>query len=165
MTSACNVFSFRNTVAKHASVLFTYVFCIQCLAEPGGYICVRSGPRVMFPFICLSFLHAPEKPFYSPTKSNMCHSPTARPPSRESQGIRRELHHGKRSHCSVVLQQPREPLSFRDPPMKSWKSGLQVERVRSFNRCDDEGTFCHALFYLEDAARTWFENHKSSQTD
>ncbi|XP_077557682.1 uncharacterized protein LOC144172962 [Haemaphysalis longicornis] len=66
----------------------------------------------------------------------------------------------------IVLQQPREPPSFRGAPAEDPEEWLEkLERVRIFNRWDNEETFGHVFFYLEDAARTWFENHESSLTD
>lgn len=66
----------------------------------------------------------------------------------------------------VVLQQPREPPSFRGSPGEDPEEWLEkLERIRIFNRWDDEETFRHVFFYLEDAARTWFENHEGSLTD
>ncbi|XP_077543889.1 uncharacterized protein LOC144155977 [Haemaphysalis longicornis] len=66
----------------------------------------------------------------------------------------------------VVVQQPREPPSFHGSPTEDPENWLQkVERVRIFNRRVDEETFRYVFFYLEDAVRTWFENHESSLTD
>ncbi|XP_077525808.1 uncharacterized protein LOC144137743 [Haemaphysalis longicornis] len=66
----------------------------------------------------------------------------------------------------IILQQPREPPSFRGSPGEDPEDWLEkVERVRIFNRWDDEETFRHVFFYLEDTARTWFENHESSLTN
>ncbi|XP_077532475.1 uncharacterized protein LOC144144858 [Haemaphysalis longicornis] len=61
---------------------------------------------------------------------------------------------------------PREPPSFRGAPVEDPEEWLEkLERVRIFNRWDDDETFRHVFFYLEDAARTWFETHESSLTD
>ncbi|XP_077551866.1 uncharacterized protein LOC144166122 [Haemaphysalis longicornis] len=66
----------------------------------------------------------------------------------------------------IVLQQPREPPSFRGAPAEDPEEWLEkLERVRIFTRWDDEETFLHVFFYLEDAAQTWFENHESSLTN
>ncbi|XP_077538644.1 uncharacterized protein LOC144151464 [Haemaphysalis longicornis] len=66
----------------------------------------------------------------------------------------------------VVLQQPREPPSFRGAPAEDPEEWLEkLERVRKFNRWDDAETFRHVFFYMEDSARTWFENHESSLTN
>ena len=65
----------------------------------------------------------------------------------------------------IILQQPREPPSFRGCPGEDPEEWLEkLERVRIFNRWDDEETFRHVFFYLEDSARTWFENHESCLT-
>ena len=65
----------------------------------------------------------------------------------------------------IILQQPREPPSFRGCPGEDPEEWLEkLERVRIFNRWDDEETLRHVFFYLEDSARTWFENHESSLT-
>ncbi|XP_077550678.1 uncharacterized protein LOC144163880 [Haemaphysalis longicornis] len=66
----------------------------------------------------------------------------------------------------IMLQQPREPPSFRGAPAEDPEEWLEkLERVQIFNRWDDEETFRHVFFYCEDAARTWFENHESALTD
>ncbi|XP_077553105.1 uncharacterized protein LOC144167775 [Haemaphysalis longicornis] len=67
---------------------------------------------------------------------------------------------------ALVLQQPRKPPSFHGSPSEDPEDWLeQLERVRIFNRWDDAETFRHVFFYLEDSARTWFENHESSLTN
>ncbi|XP_077535994.1 uncharacterized protein LOC144148314 [Haemaphysalis longicornis] len=66
----------------------------------------------------------------------------------------------------IVPQQPREPPSFPGVPAEDPEEWLEkLERVRKFNRWDDAETFWHVFFYLEDPARTWFENHESSLTN
>ncbi|XP_077550722.1 uncharacterized protein LOC144163947 [Haemaphysalis longicornis] len=66
----------------------------------------------------------------------------------------------------IVLQQLREPPSFRGSPRDDSEDWLEkVERVRIFNRWDDEETYRHIFFYLEDTARTWFENRESFLTN
>lgn len=73
---------------------------------------------------------------------------------------------GQQATRPIVLQQPREPPSFHGSPTEDPEDWLEkVERVRIFNRWDDEETFRHVFFYLEDTARTWFENHESSLTN
>lgn len=63
----------------------------------------------------------------------------------------------------VVLQQPKEPPPFHGSPSEDPEDWLeQVERVRLFNRWDDEETLRHVFFYLADSAQTWFENHEST---
>ncbi|XP_077551730.1 uncharacterized protein LOC144165829 [Haemaphysalis longicornis] len=66
----------------------------------------------------------------------------------------------------ILVQQPQEPPTFRGAPTEDPDEWLEKqERVRIFNRWEDEENFRYVFFYLEDAARTWFENHESALTD
>ena len=72
----------------------------------------------------------------------------------------------KDAAAPIILQQPREPPSFRGCPGEDPEEWLEkLGRVRIFNRWDDAETLRHVFFYLEDSARTWFENHESSVTE
>lgn len=69
------------------------------------------------------------------------------------------------SSVPVVLQQPREPPSFHGSPTEDPEEWLEhLERVRRFNRWDDDETLRQVFFYLEDSARIWFENHERTLT-
>ncbi|XP_077548814.1 uncharacterized protein LOC144162224 [Haemaphysalis longicornis] len=71
----------------------------------------------------------------------------------------------KQANPPVVLLQPRARPSFRGSPGEDPEEWLQkLERVRIFNRWDDEETLRQVFFYLEDSARVWFQNHETSLT-
>lgn len=63
---------------------------------------------------------------------------------------------------AVVLQQPREPPTFRGTPCDDPEDWLeQFERVASYNKWDDDAKLQHVYFALEESARTWFINQES----
>uniref|UniRef100_L7LUP6 Putative tick transposon n=1 Tax=Rhipicephalus pulchellus TaxID=72859 RepID=L7LUP6_RHIPC len=67
------------------------------------------------------------------------------------------------SPAAIVIQPPREPPTFHGSPSEDPESWLETfERVSTFNNWDAEDKLRHAYFYLEDAARTWFENREST---
>ena len=64
---------------------------------------------------------------------------------------------------TVVMQQPKEPPTFRASSFEDPESWLETyERVATFNHWNSEDKLRHVYFYLEDAAKTWFENRESS---
>ncbi|XP_077499195.1 uncharacterized protein LOC144110230 [Amblyomma americanum] len=66
---------------------------------------------------------------------------------------------------SIVLQQPREPPTFRGYTFEDLKSWLETyERVATFNSWASDDKLRHVYFALEEAARTWFENREATLT-
>uniref|UniRef100_L7LW83 Putative tick transposon n=1 Tax=Rhipicephalus pulchellus TaxID=72859 RepID=L7LW83_RHIPC len=67
------------------------------------------------------------------------------------------------SPAAIVIQPPREPPTFHGSPSEDPETWLDTfERVSTFNNWDSEDKLRHVYFYLEDAARTWFENREST---
>ena len=67
------------------------------------------------------------------------------------------------SPAAVVMQPPREPPTFHGSPSDDPETWLETfERVSVFNNWNTEDKLRHVYFYLEDAARTWFENRESN---
>ena len=65
--------------------------------------------------------------------------------------------------AAIVMQPPREPPTFHGSPNEDPETWLETfERVSTFNNWDSEDKLRHVFFYLEDAARTWFENREST---
>ncbi|XP_077523737.1 uncharacterized protein LOC144134783 [Amblyomma americanum] len=65
----------------------------------------------------------------------------------------------------IVLQQPREPPTFRGSTFEDPESWLETyERVATFNSWASDDKLRHVDFALEDAARTWFENREATLT-
>ncbi|XP_077520212.1 uncharacterized protein LOC144130059 [Amblyomma americanum] len=65
----------------------------------------------------------------------------------------------------IVLQQPREPPTFRGSTFEDPESWLETyERVATFNSWASDDKLRHVYFALEDAARTWFENREATLT-
>ncbi|CAN8002348.1 unnamed protein product, partial [Ixodes hexagonus] len=65
--------------------------------------------------------------------------------------------------AQIVLQQPREPPLFRGSPCEDPEDWLEAfERVAQFNRWNNKAKLWNVFFSLEEAARTWLENRKSS---
>lgn len=64
--------------------------------------------------------------------------------------------------ATVVMQQPKEPPTFHGSSYEVPDSWLDAyDRVAAFNKWDPDNKLCHIYFYLEDAAKTWFENRES----
>ena len=69
------------------------------------------------------------------------------------------------SPAAVVLQQRREPPTFRGSSFEDPESWLEAyDRVAVFNKWTSEDKLRHVYFALEDAARTWFENQERTLT-
>ncbi|XP_077493941.1 uncharacterized protein LOC144104676 [Amblyomma americanum] len=65
----------------------------------------------------------------------------------------------------IVLQQPREPPTFRGSTFEDPESWLETyERLATFNSWASDDKLRHVYFALEDAARTWFENREATLT-
>lgn len=68
-----------------------------------------------------------------------------------------------RSSATVVVNQPKEPPTFRGSTYEDPESWLDIyDRVAALNKWDPDDKLRHVYFYLEDAARTWFENREST---
>lgn len=72
------------------------------------------------------------------------------------------------SISSISTSPPAPTPRQRDPPIFSGASSQDIEdwlssyeRVSTYNRWDDTTKLTNAAFYLEDLARTWFENHEA----
>lgn len=67
--------------------------------------------------------------------------------------------------ASVMLRQPREPLTFSASPCKDPESWLETyDRVAAFNYWVCNEIRCHVYLFLEGSARTQFENGESTLT-
>lgn len=77
---------------------------------------------------------------------------------------------GSVSHPALPPAAPPTPRQ-RDPPVFSGASTQDIEdwlssyeRVGAYNRWDDATKLTNVVFYLQDLAKTWFENHETEFT-
>ncbi|XP_075733335.1 ATPase WRNIP1-like isoform X3 [Rhipicephalus microplus] len=59
----------------------------------------------------------------------------------------------------ISLRQPKEPPTFCGTSLEDPESWLEIyDHFAAFNNCSNKNKLCLAYFYLEDSAKTWFEN-------